>query len=107
VSKARAKGTRGENRFLPVLRDLFGEQVERAPLKGALDNGDYVGVPWLHECKSTAKPLFQAWARVARKKAGGPQWILIWKGDERTADGQPLVLMDLAKYVELVRGQCF
>ncbi len=105
VNPSRNKGTRGENHFLPMLRILFGEQVERAPLKGVLDHGDYTGVPWLHEAKHTHRPLFQQWARVANRKAG-IDWVILWKGDTRLADaGQgPLVCMPLAKYVDLVQG---
>lgn len=102
MSKARQKGTAGENYFLPRLRRLFGEQVERAPLKGTLDYGDYVGVPWLHEAKSTAKPLFQQWARVNERKAG-KAWVLLWKGDGRVRTGNgPYVLMPFAFYELLV-----
>lgn len=100
MSAARAKGTAGENFYLPYLRQLFGPQVERAPLKGVQDRGDYVGVPYMVEAKNTAKPLFQLWARVCKKKAGD-DWILMWKGDRRTDDGEPLVLMPLAKYMIL------
>ena len=105
MSKARAKGTVGENFFLPRLRQLFGAQVERAPLKGTADYGDYVGVPWLHEAKNTQKPLFQKWARICEAKAGA-DWVLLWKGDLRKNEG-PYVLMPLEKYENLVHGQAF
>ena len=101
MSKARQKGTTGENYFLVHLRELFGGEVERAPLKGTLDYGDYVNVPWLHEAKNTARPLFQKWFRVCKAKAGW-DWVLLWKGDMRTPDGDPIVMMPLAKYIELV-----
>lgn len=115
MSRARAKGTRGENFFLPRLRRLFyphldpkpvDEQLEadhplqRAPLKGTNDHGDYLGVPWLHEAKNTAKPLFQKWARICEAKAG-TDWVLLWKGDLRKNEG-PYVLMPLEKYERLV-----
>lgn len=100
MSKARQKGTAGENFFLPVLRQLFGPQVERAPLKGTQDKGDYTGVPWLHEAKNTQKPLFQQWARTAEKKAD--DWVILWKGDLRTTSGNgPYVLMPLHVYTDL------
>lgn len=101
MSKSRAKGTQGENFFLGFLRVLFGDKVERAPLKGTLDYGDYTGVPWLHEAKSTAKPLFLKWARVCEEKAG-KNWVLLWKGDMRTRGNGPYVLMPLEKYMSLV-----
>lgn len=96
----RSKGTLGENFFKPYLVQLFGPQVERAPLKGTQDHGDYVGVPYLVEAKNTKKPLFQLWARVCKKKAGD-DWVLLWSGDRRTEDGEPLVLMPLAKFTIL------
>lgn len=100
MSKSRSKGTTGENFFLGRLRALFGDQVERAPLKGTLDMGDYTGVPWLHEAKNTAKPLFQLWARKCQDKA--IHWVILWKGDLRTKDGGPYVLMPLHTYESLV-----
>lgn len=99
MSRARAKGTAGENFFLPYLRGLFGPRVERAPLKGTQDYGDFTGVPWLHEAKNTAKPLFLQWARTCEKKAGN-NWVLLWKGDLRKNEG-PYVLMSLEKYMEM------
>ncbi|HKZ20315.1 MAG TPA: hypothetical protein VJQ57_09410 [Acidimicrobiia bacterium] len=103
MSKARAKGTVGENHFLPFLRSVFGERVERAPLKGMQDKGDYVGVPWLHESKNTAKPLFLAWARVCEKKAGC-RWVILWKGDLRKNEG-PYVLMPFDFYLHLANAE--
>lgn len=104
MSKARAKGTSGENFFLAHLRVLFGPQVERAPLKGILDQGDFVGVPYLCESKSTQKPLFQQWARVCEKKSR--DWIILWKGDLRVTSGNgPYVLMPLHVYEQLVVGK--
>lgn len=105
MSRARAKGTKGENFFLPLLQSLFGPQVDRAPLKGVNDAGDYVGVPWLHEAKNTAKPLFQKWAAICEAKSPG-RWALLWKGDMRTKNGGPLVLLPLSFYESLVRSQC-
>ena len=110
MSKARAKGTAGENYFLLTLRHLFGETlVERAPLKGVDDYGDYTGVPWLHEAKNTKKPLFLKWARVCEEKVrrrwpkGGWDWVILWKGDLRKGEG-PYVLMPLQKYEQLAES---
>jgi hypothetical protein len=103
MSRSRQKGTNGENFFLSTLRRLFGMSVERAPLKGVNDRGDYTGVPWLHEAKNTEKPLFQAWARVAERKAPDGRWVVMWKGDLRVKTGNgPYVLMPLSFYEELV-----
>ncbi len=99
MSKARAKGTGWEVELLPLLRLTFGEQVERAPLKGTLDQGDFVGIPWLHEAKKTDVPHFLQWAKTATKKAG-VQWTILWSGDRRKGDG-PFVLLPLLLYLEL------
>jgi hypothetical protein len=102
MSKARAKGTRWETELLAPLRRLYGPQVERAPLKGTQDKGDFVGVPFQHEAKNTQKPLFLQWARTAYKKS--THWVILWSGDRRTVDGGPFVLMPLQTYYALVEA---
>ena len=104
MSKSRQKGTAWETELVPRLRRLFGDMVQRAPLRGVHDAGDFVGVPWLHEAKNTVKPLFQAWARVCEKKAGD-RWVIIWKGDRRQTSGVgTYVLMPLTHYERLLKG---
>lgn len=97
MSKARAKGTKWESELVPILRGLYGPQVDRAPLKGAADRGDFVGVPFQHEAKNTQKPLFLQWARTAAKKTH--HWAILWSGDRRTADGGPYVLMPMHTFM--------
>lgn len=110
MSRARAIGTAGENYFLEGLRALFGNHVERAPLKGIHDHGDFVNVPWLHESKArsanaTTRPMWNTWAAAARKKVANDahvyRWAVMWKGDLRQKQG-PYVLMSEAFYHELV-----
>jgi len=119
MSKARAKGTAGENFFLGRLRRLFYpnlpaeneiaegvdhplQRLDMVARHQRANDGDFVGVPWLHEAKNTQKPLFQAWARVCEKKAGF-DWVILWKGDLRSPSGNgPYVFMPLEKYEELV-----
>lgn len=113
MSKARAKGTRGENRFLPRLRLTFypdlpvtdkladgdtDHPLQRAPLKGIADAGDYTGVPWLHEAKNTDVPHFLQWAKTCNKKHA--RWAILWSGDLRRHDG-PFVMLPLDFYLEL------
>ena len=98
----RQKGTRWETELLPILRRLFGEQVERAPLKGTLDAGDFLGVPFLVEAKSTKSPRFQEWARKCERKAG-KAWSIIWTGDRRVKTGAgPYVVMPLELWEDVV-----
>lgn len=99
MSKARAKGTHWETELLPLLRLVFGQQVERAPLKGLADKGDFVGVPWQHEAKSTLAPHFLQWAKTAQKKTPG-RWAVLWTGDRRKRDG-PFVLLPLDFYLDM------
>jgi len=102
MNRPRQKGTRGENYFLAHLRTVW-PAAERAPLRGTLDRGDYVNVPFLIEAKNTERPLFKQWVRVLRVKAGGSdRWVLVWKGDARTADGQPIMIIDFHFGMELL-----
>lgn len=105
MSKARAKGTGWESELLPYLRMVFGPQVERAPLKGAADDGDFTGVPWLHEAKKTDVPHFLQWAKTAQKKRPA-QWTIMWSGDRRKGDG-PFVMLPLEHYLALVNAGRF
>ena len=109
ANSARAKGTRWETELLEPLRALFGPQVERAPLKGEADAGDFTGVPWLHEAKSTKVPRFLDWARTATAKArrdnpADPSWVILWHGDRRAKDLGPCALMPLALYERITAG---
>lgn len=101
MSKARQKGTAWETELLGRLRGLFGPNVHRAPLRGTQDAGDFVGVPFLVEAKSTKAPHFLEWARTAIKKTQGGRWVVAWHGDRRT-DPTELIVMPLALFEELV-----
>lgn len=100
MSAARQKGTKWETELLGRLRGLFGPNVHRAPLRGTQDAGDFVGVPWLHEAKSTKAPKFLEWARTAAKKTDA-FWCVLWHGDRRT-DPTELVVMPFELYQYLV-----
>lgn len=99
MSKARQKGTGWETELLPLLRLVFGPQVERAPLKGVNDAGDFTGVPWVHEAKKTDVPHFLQWAKTCQKKSPG-RWAVLWSGDRRKGDG-PFVLVPLDHYLQM------
>jgi hypothetical protein len=99
MSAQRQKGTGWESELLPLLRAVFGQQVERAPLKGIDDKGDFVGVPWQHEAKKSDAPHFLQWAKIAQKKTPD-RWAILWSGDRRKGDG-PFVMLPLGHYLEL------
>lgn len=108
MSKSRAKGTKWETELLVLLRDTFGPDVHRAPLRGTQDAGDFVGTPVLVEAKSTKVTKFLEWARTAalacRFHPTTPQtaWVVAWHGDRRKGEG-PYALMPLAYWLKLER----
>lgn len=105
---SRAKGTRWEVELLARLREVFGSDVHRAPLRGTHDAGDYVGTPIVVEAKSTKVPKFLEWARtctkaVAHHATGSPWWVIAWHGDIRKGEG-PVVVLPLDYWLELERA---
>lgn len=99
MSVQRQKGTGWESELLPLLRLAFGPQVERAPLKGTNDAGDFTGTPFQVEAKKTDVPHFLQWGKTATKKTGNRWWV-VWSGDRRKGDG-PFVQMPLPLALEL------
>lgn len=108
ANPSRAKGTRWEVALLGRLREVFGSSVHRAPLRGTHDAGDYVGMPVLVEAKSTKRPSFLEWARVAQHACAyhsdaserTVSWVIAWHGDLRVGDG-PYAVMPLDYWLEL------
>ena len=99
----RQKGTRWETELLDLLRPIF-PHVERAPLKGHADQGDFTAVnDWLLEAKSTGAPHFLEWARGCAKKtaANHKRWAILWHGDRRHTPTE-LAIMPLAVFLELL-----
>lgn len=82
---SRAKGTAFEVEVLEHLRAIFGPSVERAPLKGVYDKGDFLNVPFLIDAKKAERPLFLEWARQGRRKAAGSYWAYVYADDRRRA----------------------
>jgi hypothetical protein len=72
-----------------VLRPLFGPDVERVDEVERYSRdrkGDFTGVPFEIEAKSTQRPSFQQWARKMEHKCG-KAWVIVWKGDRRVKTG--------------------
>lgn len=100
MSKARAKGSGWEVALLGPLRRIW-PSVDRAPLKGINDYGDFLNADGLLlEAKKTDVPHFLKWAKIAAAKTGGSGWRIIWSGDQRRKDG-PFVLMPLQDWLDL------
>lgn len=121
MSKAKAKGTRGENEVVDILVDAGFPRADPddplavgvARLRGGWDTQDigFVGMPsvapWIIEAKyRKAWHLFK-WIRVIRKRADGCPWVIFAiHGDRRTAEGREVgavAIMDADFAAELMR----
>jgi hypothetical protein len=102
MSKARAKGTGWEVRLKDEFLSRIWPAVERAPLKGINDYGDFVNVDGLLlEAKKTERPNFLAWARRCTAATGAQAgWRVLWSGDQRKGEG-PYVLLPFRDWLEL------
>lgn len=70
MSKARAKGTRGENLVVEFLREELGPQVERRVTAGRNDTGDVAGIPEVViEVKWHAEMKLGEWMAEAEREA--------------------------------------
>lgn len=107
MSRARQKGTGWEVELLPLLRDTFGPQVDRAPLRGTADHGDFLGLPGtlLVEAKKTDVPHYLAWAKTCQKKEPD-NWMIVWSGDRRKGDG-PFAMLPLELALRLFKERAF
>jgi hypothetical protein len=117
ANPSRAKGTRWENELRELLRDVCPD-VERAPLKGINDAGDFVNVPFPIEAKAHKVPKFLEWVRVIKRKAAlkclddegslnplSPihRWWVVYCPDRRSKDTVgPVALMDAHFAIELL-----
>lgn len=119
---SRAKGTRYENELRESLRPIF-PNIERAPLMGVNDAGDFLNVPIPIEAKSTKVPKFFEWVRRLRavtfkKKvfdldraqwdapSGTCRWALFYCPDRRKADNPgELAVLDASFARELL--ECY
>lgn len=104
MSRQRQKGTGWETELLPLLREVFGEQVERAPLKGTADDGDFLHCGVLVEAKKTDVPHFLQWCKTAAKKRPNGDWRIVWSGDRRKGDG-PFVMLPLEQWLLLEESE--
>lgn len=96
TNPSKKKGTVYETALLEFLRLIFGKQVERAPLKGTNDDGDFINVPVPIEAKNTKVLKLPEWARrlnlIAERHQPG-KWALFWSGGDRRRKDCPGELM--------------
>lgn len=93
MSASKDKGTRAETAVVRYLREHGFPHAERAPLRGANDQGDITGLPlWVIEVKAHKVPRWAAWMdelnREVLNATDGPyssalrhctNGVLIWK----------------------------
>lgn len=103
----RSKGTRYENRVRDgYLHDVF-PNVDRAPLRGTQDYGDFTGIgDWLIEAKWRATPgglRIPSWLQqIKHKVEEGAPWVLQWAIDRRK-DPVDYVITDARLFWHMVR----
>lgn len=110
MSRSRAKGTRWESELLVRLREVFGPDIHRAPLRGTHDAGDFVGLPMVVEAKSTKAPRLVEWAKTCVKAARHHRdadanvvpWVIVWHGDRVQSEG-PVAVLTLDYWLDLER----
>ena len=111
MSKARAKGTSFENTVLSYLRDIWPD-VERAPLKGNYDYGDFINVDrWMIEARNRKTWSLKEWIRQAYKRVqlrhGDKHkgaWVIVFKDDMRGELDEPYAVLSLGMLIELMGG---
>lgn len=116
MSKAKAKGTRGENEVVDLLvaagfprkdpEDPTSEGVQR--LEGGYETHDVIGAgTWLVEVKYRKAWHLFAWIRKIRKRSDGRPWAIFGiHGDRRTVEGREVgmvAVMDAALAAKVIK----
>lgn len=110
MSRAKQKGTRGENAVVDALRRAGFVHAERRALAGTLDKGDVLGVPgWVFEVKahdSYAGKLGEWLGELQREKVNaGAEFGVVWhrrKGKGSAEDW--FVTMSGAEFLSILRA---
>jgi hypothetical protein len=86
MSKQRAKGTRREKGFLPLLRRVWPDTKRAGTTMGPHDEGDYLNTgDWKVECKHQKTLCIPEWVRiVAAKGDQSAPWLILARTDKRT-----------------------
>lgn len=108
MSRQRAKGTTWEVELQRLLSITWKNIARRGTTLGANDDGDYLNCDGvIIEAKKVDRPRFLEWARDTRTKAdkaGHHRWVVMWAGDRRTTNGQPLAVMPLDYALDLIHS---
>lgn len=86
MSKSRAKGTRREVGWLPLLRRIWPDIIRIGAARGPNDMGEYVNTgDWVVESKHAKVLTMQDWVRQTAGKAD-PElkpWLILCRADKR------------------------
>ena len=82
----KAKGTRRERGWLPLLQRVWPNVVRIGAARGPNDLGEYVNTgDWIVESKHAKVLTMQEWVRVTAAKAEpeGKPWLILCRADKR------------------------
>ena len=108
MSRAKAKGTRGENAVVEALRRAGFIHAERRALAGTLDKGDILGIPgWVFEVKahdSYAGKLAEWLGELEREKANASaDYGVVWHRRKGKASAEDwFVTMSGAEFLAIL-----
>ena len=107
---ARQKGTGHEVHIKDGYLVEIWPDVERAPLKGTNDFGDFINVDgWLIEARNRKTWALPSWIRGVYKKLDRKgrnrkyRWMLVFKADKRTDLDDDYVLMSATQAFNLIQ----
>ncbi len=108
----RAKGTGYEVGIKEEFLEGIWPEVERAPLKGVNDFGDFVNVAgWLIEARNRKTWALPAWIRSVYSKLDREgrnrkfRWMLVFKADKRGELNDDYVLMSASQAFNLIETE--
>ena len=109
---ARQKGTGYEVKIKERYLEEIWPEVERAPLKGTMDFGDFVNVAgWLIEARNRKTWALPAWIRGVYGKLAKHgrnkthRWMLVFKADKRSSLDDDYVLMSASQAFSLIQTE--
>lgn len=110
MSKARQKGTQYENHVRDTYLRGIWPDVERSPLMGTYDWGDFINTSgWCIEARNRARWDIPGWIRGiygrfrTRKAALQTPWCIVFKADKRSDLKEDYVVAPAWLFFELVR----
>ena len=112
MSKARRKGTDYENYLRDTYLSRVWPNVDRAPLRGTADRGDFDGAPYVIEAKKRNRWDLPSWIETTAGKvvnlagARPDSWMVWFAGDKRKGRNRDdYVVMPASLATHLLRSE--